>query len=185
MVQKETRYYRGSMEVSKDVYERTFDSHSNTITTETDWLGRERVTKTDLFGTHTRTDSGFSEDGSEAGLMGAVVGAAVCLPVFIGGYVAYKAGKFVLKSIYDSIYYKVNEERLRREHEEFIKEYDRKKAESLARAVNEILDRYNKKISEYQELFELGVLSKEELDNYVQNFITLSNEEIENAKRQI
>ncbi|MCQ2270922.1 MAG: hypothetical protein MJZ52_06830 [Bacteroidales bacterium] len=182
MATKETNYYKGNIEVSKGEYERSFDSNSNTVTTETDWWGRQRVTKTDLWGTHTHTDSGYSGDESSAGLaaLGGVFG-AVALPLVLAGGVVYGTGKLIYKIVEHQ-----KEKKVEREYVEWLKIHGAEREQKVFDSrVESILKKYNHKLEEYQELFDLGILTQGELDVHVQHFIKLSEEEISKEKENL
>lgn len=178
MTTKETKYYSGNMEISKDTYERTFDSHSNSVTTETDWWGREKVTKKDCFGTHTYKRSGFSDDGFSEGAvaLGGMLGTAV-VPLFLAGGVIYGAGKL--------IYHIATIQKRKREAEELRLYQIESYKTSFQESVERILSKNNQKLGEYKELFDLGILSESEYNTHVEFFIKTSNEEIDKEKQYL
>lgn len=181
MIKKEKKYFRGSMEVSKDEYEHNFDSHSNSLTEETDWWGRKRTTRTDLFGTHTNTDKGFKAEYSEGTqnlgfAAGAAIGTAL-IPLALAGGVIYGAGKLIYR-IATIEQRKKEEEARRASMEKFYKDY-------CEEEINRILSKYNLKLSKYNELLELGILSEKEYNKYVKEFMELSTKEIEEAKASL
>ena len=171
-----TKHYHGNSEVSETEYEKTFDCNSSVETTETDFWGRERFTKKDCFPfKRTYTDSGFKEETSDGlAALGAVAGGVFGAAV-LAGAVVYGAGKL--------IYRIATIEKRKKEKAAFIewqKEYEKT---YFAENVEKILSRYNRKLSEYKELLDLGILTEQEYDTYVKDFIKLSNQEIDHAKK--
>jgi len=176
-----TKYYQGSTEVSKEEYNNDINSFSNTVTTETDSWGRERITKEGpsqgLFPSRTYTDSGFKEDESESLEVLGAMASGVFAPIVLAGAVVYGTGKLVYH-----IATTKKRQREEAERREWQKEYAKT---SFAENVERILSSYNQKLSKYKELLELGVLTESEYDAYVKEFIRLSNQEIDEEKKHL
>ncbi len=107
-------------------------------------------------------------------LLGGIAG-AVIVPVVLAGTVVYGTGKLV---------YRISTIKKRQREEAEYREYQKSSTKAyFVEKVKEILAYYNRKLSEYKELLDLGILTEQEYDTHVQEFIKLSNQEIDGQKK--
>lgn len=150
--------------------------------TETDIYGNTRTVRQSVLfpGNVTTYEGGTFHESNDNDLLylglGGVAG-AVIIPVALAGVVVYGAGKLIYRLATIGKRRK-EEEAHRARMEVFYKQW-------FEEDVNKILSKYNRKLSDYKELLDLGILTEQEYNSHVQEFIKLSTEEIESEKARL
>lgn len=149
--------------------------------TETDAYGNKKThSKSAIFlrGTTTYEGGRFHEDrgGSEyLAFMGCGVLGGALAALVITGCVVYYSGKLV--------YYIATTEQRRREAERIRLSLIEFYKSDFAEKVDSILTLNNRKLDKYKELYELGILTEKEYNEWVQKYIDESNCEIDKEKK--
>ncbi len=147
--------------------------------TETDKFGNTRTTSESvLFPGNNVTYTGFTfhEEGVSLEDLAVGVGMAL-LPVALAGAVVYGAGKL--------IYHVATIEKRRREEEMFHDRMIQYYKEWFDEKVERILNVNNQKLSDYKELFDLGVITEQEYDSHVRYFVEQSNKELDEERAKL
>lgn len=148
--------------------------------TETDHRGNKRITThgTAFPGTVTRTEGLTSFQGTSEGLealsfVGGGILGAVLLPIGI----AYGAGKLIYKVATIG--------KRKREAEEVERRFEEWRRSDVAQEIDKILEKYNNKLSDYKDLFDLGIVTEKEYNEKVQEYIRLSTAEVQKQQARL